>query len=211
MHTGSFTHRYIVMASLWLLVSNADAMDCKAVSPNVRSVNDAWSSIPTQNLDQDLSDKLVNYLLELVGEWEGTGEAMECIEFGNAVEARKNPQKLKLRMSQSQAKQFSFNIDVQDLKNKIRTLSEFSITRSDQGIQVPGEGAVALMSLSGSVVKFRTQTLLLANAVTGSALPSTSRETVREISLHNDKLHLTTEVYHNGVLIEFSDWVFSKR
>ena len=85
----------------------------------------------------------------------------------------------------------------------------FVIVKTEQGLQLAGEGNLALVNASDNVLKFRTQTLL----VRMSANPNlrTSLETLRALSLQNGELRLSKAEFHNGVLINFSDWVFSKR
>jgi len=192
-----------------LLTANVFAQSCGTPSPNVQAVNDAWAPVPSQQLSPDELGRVFAFLSGIVGTWEGNGEATECFPTGETFEARQTPQTLKLSIEHNEEGQFSFNVDVFDTQNKIRTMYGFVIVKTEQGLQLAGEGNLALVNASDNVLKFRTQTLL----VRMSANPNlrTSLETLRALSLQNGELRLSKAEFHNGVLINFSDWVFSKR
>lgn len=192
-----------------LLTANVFARGCGTPSPNVQAVNDAWAPVPVQQLSRDELDRVLAFLNRIVGRWEGNGEATECFPTGETFEARQTPQTLKLSIEHNEERQFSFNADVFDTQNKIRTMSGFVIVKTQQGPQLAGEGNLALLTSADNELTFRTQTLLVR--MSGNPNIRTSLETLRALSLQNGELTLSWAEFHNGVLINYSDWVFSKR
>jgi hypothetical protein len=201
-------HIVVLLLGFSFMSPNVYAYDCATPSPNMKSVHNAWEQLPAQELTDNEVDRLFRFLKGIVGTWRGTGEATGCFESGNTTEAKKIPQELKLKIVQHDENQFDFNFDVFDTINKMHTQYIFSIKKTIQGLQVPDEGNIALMSESDSGVKFRTQRVTLSSANRGNF--RISQESVRELSESNGELMISKAEFGNGVMASFSDWVFNK-
>jgi len=200
-----------VMALLLLypcIAFKAYALDCSTPSPNMQSAHNVWAPVPAQNLSDKETDTLFTFLQGITGSWKGSGETTECRQSGNSTEAKKTSQELKLSIVQNFSKTFTFNAEVFDTILKMHKQYHFSIAKTIQGIQVSGEGGIELFSLSGSGLRFRTQTLMQQpNNLRNIRI---SLEIIRKLSMSNGKLMFSNAVFHNGSMINFSDWEFSK-
>jgi hypothetical protein len=194
------------------MASNLYARDCSTPSPNMQSVNNAWAPIPSQHLSPAKLDKVLAFLQGIVGTWKGKGRSTECLPSANTFESRKIPQTLRLSVDQYGGSEFNFKLDVFDTRNQTEKMHAFIIQQTGHGFQVAGEGNIALISASKNSVKFRTQYRLITGfrRGMGGGNLGVSVETIREVSLEGGELILSKAEFHNGVMIDFGKWVFSK-
>lgn len=194
------------------MVPNVYARDCATPSPNMQSVKNAWIPIPAQNLSRAKVDRVLAFLQGIVGTWKGNGHSTECVQSGNAFEAQKIPQTLHLSIEQYGESGFNFKLDVFDTKDQTEKMYAFIVQQTGHTFRVAGEGDIALISASENGVKFRTQYRLTTgfHRGLGGGNLGVSVETIRDVSLDGGELVLSKAVFHNGVMINFGSWVFSK-
>ncbi|MEJ2450098.1 MAG: hypothetical protein P8047_05420 [Gammaproteobacteria bacterium] len=204
----------LLLLACMVIATHALAADCQSQSPNLRDSNNVWAPVSSQPLPRHLQDRVFGFFARLEGQWQGSGKSTACVmNGGNESVPVRAPEDLKLRV-QRNGNAYQFDFSIYDKLNSVSTSYHFIVTSNDRHLQVTGEGDLALMQFYDGGIRFRTQTALRTGFRRefgkGSGNTVLSLETVRQFVLKNDGLQFYKAVFHNGAMIDYSHWQFSR-
>lgn len=195
-------------------VSSAWAVDCQSSSPNLQLSKSIWSPVAAEPLSPQLRARVFAFFAGLDGHWQGSGASTACAMSGGKALPVKAPERLKLSVSGNGDAGYRFEFSVFDTKNKVSTTYGFVVKSHGQLLQVEGEGNLLISKFYSQGMRFRTQTAMRTGFRrkfgAGTSNTMLSLETVRQLTLQNGKLTFSKAVFHNGAMIDFSRWVFSR-
>lgn len=209
------SRRLFSTSPLWVflcLISNLYAADCASVSPNMQLSNDMWAQIIPQELTREEIAKLFAFFQGLDGRWKGDGVFTECKTREKTIYGKLQQQIVNMKIVRSAEHSYNITADIYTTGQKKRTSYKFTIYEKGKLINVKGEGDVELASLSSQGVSFRTQSLLNIQRHSGGAAMQTriSQENIRVFESAGGQLHFSIADFHNGAMINHSEWRLEK-